>query len=226
MITEYKLEDNSWFTRLYSLKQKWCTALNKNFFLARIRSSQKSESTNHAIGFSVDQTTSLTDFYGVFKDTIKRWRLTKVKDEFGCSNSWSESTSFIMAGMPSHASEVYTFELFKEFHKEFRKGIALSTTVVGVHDSTILFDVKSFKGDSSYKVIYDSTLNLIKCDCMKFEEFGMLCAHSLRILHNNSAQRIPDAYIVKRWTKTTKTEVLNKFKEGRSRTGKRADSIP
>ncbi|KAL8530245.1 hypothetical protein ACS0TY_007334 [Phlomoides rotata] len=38
-------------------------------------------------------------------------------------------------------------------------------------------------------------MKLITCDCLKFERFGMLCCHSLRILLINYVQRISDAYI-------------------------------
>ncbi|KAK9689570.1 hypothetical protein RND81_09G067800 [Saponaria officinalis] len=51
MITDYGLQHDTWFKRLYGIRRKWCTALSKDFFSAGILSSQRSESTNHAIGF-------------------------------------------------------------------------------------------------------------------------------------------------------------------------------
>ncbi|XP_048502871.1 protein FAR1-RELATED SEQUENCE 5-like [Beta vulgaris subsp. vulgaris] len=62
MTTKYKLEDDRWFNRLYSLKEKWCTTFSKDFFSAGILSSQRSESANHAIGFKS------THIYTLFKD--------------------------------------------------------------------------------------------------------------------------------------------------------------
>ena len=41
MITKYNLQDHDWFTNLYTIKEKWCTALNKDFFSAGILSSQR-----------------------------------------------------------------------------------------------------------------------------------------------------------------------------------------
>lgn len=34
MITKFELKDDSWFQRLYGLKEKWCTTLSKDFFLS------------------------------------------------------------------------------------------------------------------------------------------------------------------------------------------------
>ncbi|KAL8556438.1 hypothetical protein ACS0TY_004039 [Phlomoides rotata] len=116
-----------------------------------------------------------------------------------------------MAGIVRHASEVYTLTLFKEFNKEFMKGISATSTLIGEHDTTTVYRVTSLMGDRSNEVIFDSSMKLIACDCLKFERFGMLCCHSLRILLINSVQRIPDAYIKNRWTKIAKSKVWDKF---------------
>ncbi|XP_073059472.1 protein FAR1-RELATED SEQUENCE 5-like isoform X7 [Primulina eburnea] len=104
MISEYNLEDHSWFCRLYGLREKWCTALSKDFFSAGILSSQRSESTNHAIGFNAKKSTSLAEFYGILKATIKHWRIKEQNNEFQCSKSVPESV-LPMTGMLKHASE-------------------------------------------------------------------------------------------------------------------------
>ncbi|KAL8492229.1 hypothetical protein ACS0TY_023752 [Phlomoides rotata] len=225
MITKYELENNGWFNRLYGLKKKWCTALSIGFFSARIRSSQRSESTNHAIGFNASLTTNLTEFYGIYKNTVKRWRRTEQQDEFNCSRALPD-IGFEMAGIMRHASEVYTLTLFKEFQKEFMKGISASSKIVGDHDTTTIYKITSPRGKSSNEVIFDSCLKLITCDCLGFEEFGMLCYHSLRVLLINSVQKIPDAYIKNRWTKTAKSEVWDKFGRVLSITSQAGKSIP
>ncbi|KAL8529865.1 hypothetical protein ACS0TY_007067 [Phlomoides rotata] len=207
MVTNYKLENNDWFK---SLKDKWCTTLNNGFFSTDIRSSQISESTNHAIGFNANKITTLTEFYGIYKKTIIQWRRTEHQDEFNCSKAQPD-IGYEMAGIVRHASEVYTLTLFKEFNKEFMKGISTTSTLIGEHDTTTFYRVTSLMGDRSNEVIFDSSMKLITCDCLKFERFGMLCCHSLRILLINYVQRIPDAYIKNRLTKIAKSKVWDKF---------------
>ncbi|XP_073292392.1 protein FAR1-RELATED SEQUENCE 5-like isoform X4 [Primulina huaijiensis] len=104
MTTKYNLEYHSWFCRLYGLREKWCTALRKDFFFAGILSSQRSESINHAIAFNAKKNTSLTEFYGIFKATIKHWRSKEQNNEFQCSKPIPESV-LPMTGMLKHASE-------------------------------------------------------------------------------------------------------------------------
>ncbi|KAL8464742.1 hypothetical protein ACS0TY_034304 [Phlomoides rotata] len=211
MVTTYGLQDNPWFTRLYGLKEKWCTTLNKKFFSAGIRSSQQSESRNQLIGFKASTDTSLTGFYKMLKETVQNWRSEEQKDEFNCSRSKAESI-FKKAGMVKHASEVYTVALFSDFEKEFIKCVGASSKMVQVLDTTMVYDVESIGDVPSNRVIFDCTIKSIRCNCMKFEECGILCYHCLRILHINSVQNIPDAYILKRWTKLAKSQVWDKLK--------------
>nr|XP_009596380.1 protein FAR1-RELATED SEQUENCE 1-like [Nicotiana tomentosiformis] len=45
----------------------------------------------------------------------------------------------------------------------------------------------------------------ISCTCMQFESMGILCCHAIRILDViRGVSKIPDEYILKRWTKTAK----------------------
>ncbi|KAL8527943.1 hypothetical protein ACS0TY_005671 [Phlomoides rotata] len=109
-----------------------------------------------------------------------------IKDHINFINRVKSRTQpdigYEMAGIVRHASEVYTLTLFKEFNKEFMKGISATSTLIGEHDTTTFYRVTSLMGDSSNEVIFDSSMKLITCDCLKFELFGMLCCHSLRIL--------------------------------------------
>ncbi|KAL8535745.1 hypothetical protein ACS0TY_011399 [Phlomoides rotata] len=54
----------------------------------------------------------------------------------------------------------------------------------------------------------------------------MLCYHSLRVLLINYVQKIPDAYIKNKWTKTAKSEVWDKFGRVLSITSQAGKSIP
>ncbi|BFG17885.1 hypothetical protein CerSpe_041580 [Prunus speciosa] len=47
MINTFKLENHSWLQKLYSLRKKWCSAFNLDYFSANIRATQRVESTNN-----------------------------------------------------------------------------------------------------------------------------------------------------------------------------------
>ncbi|XP_074267111.1 protein FAR1-RELATED SEQUENCE 7-like [Silene latifolia] len=207
MISDYGLHDSDWFERLYTLREKWCTALNKEYFSAGILSSQRSESTNHALGFQATKTTSLPEFFHIFESTVKRWRLEEERNEF--NNIRAKPTSvFPMVDLLDHAAQVYTLNLFRAFEKEF--GIAIGTRAI---ECTTEDHIKSYlvypsgSDENPHHVTFDSSNLLIDCTCRKFQESGMLCFHSIRILHLRSVSGIPDRYISRRWTKFAKKEV-------------------
>ncbi|XP_021759155.1 protein FAR-RED IMPAIRED RESPONSE 1-like [Chenopodium quinoa] len=101
MMQKYELTAHSWYQRVYELKEKWCPSLSRDFFSAGILSSQRSESTNHAIRFRASKATTLTEFYTIFKKTTNRWRSTEKYDEFTCSKSIA-FTLLPLSGMLKH----------------------------------------------------------------------------------------------------------------------------
>ncbi|XP_074305561.1 protein FAR1-RELATED SEQUENCE 5-like [Silene latifolia] len=98
------------------------------------------------------------------------------------------------------------------FEKEF--GIAIGTRAI---ECTTEDHIKSYlvypsgTDENPHHVTFDSSNLLIDCTCRKFQECGMLCFHSIRILHLRSVSEIPDRYILRRWTKFAKKEVWDRL---------------
>lgn len=59
-------------------------------------------------------------------------------------------------------------------------------------------------------VTYDSSKGSISCTCRKFEFIEMLCSHALKVLSSRNITIIPNEYILKRWKKDAKVEILPK----------------
>ncbi|XP_021751560.1 protein FAR1-RELATED SEQUENCE 5-like [Chenopodium quinoa] len=140
MLQKYELTENSWYKRVYELKDKWCPALCRDFFSAGILSSQRSESTNHAIGFRASKATTLTEFYTIFKKTTNRWRSTEKYDEFTFSKSIA-FTSLPLFGMLKHAAQVFTLSLFRNFEEEFGYSMATTVQMLGSNEECLLYQV-------------------------------------------------------------------------------------
>ncbi|XP_056685504.1 protein FAR1-RELATED SEQUENCE 5-like [Spinacia oleracea] len=208
ILQQYELIGEEWFTNVYDLREKWCPALSKDFFSAGILSSQRSESTNHAIGFRENRTTS---FYRLFKGTIQRWRSTEKQVEFSCSKS-VPSSALPLSGLLKHASEVYTLSLFRDFEEEFGYSIATTAKLIWKQENTEFYAVSIDEEPwSVQRVTYIHESQTVSCTCKNFEASGWLCYHCIRILHLHSANRIPEQYIKKRWTKSAKSSVFNKL---------------
>ncbi|KAH6837122.1 hypothetical protein C2S53_017292 [Perilla frutescens var. hirtella] len=206
MINEYNLEDNSWFSRLYELREKWCTAYNKSYFSVGIMSSQKSESTNSAIRFKASKATNLNEFYTIFKQMVQRWRNKEEVDEFEYSRAIPGS-HLPLVGMLKQTSEVYTLSIFRDFEDEFLKSISSIVETVGEELEVMVYDVKNHDERTTHRVNFYSGDSYISCTCRRFEEYGLLCSHCLRILDRKSFKEIPSCYILKRWTKLTKKDL-------------------
>uniref|UniRef100_A0A803MJN5 SWIM-type domain-containing protein n=1 Tax=Chenopodium quinoa TaxID=63459 RepID=A0A803MJN5_CHEQI len=189
MLQKYELTEHSWYKRVYELKDKWCPTLCRDFFSAGILSSQRSESTNHAIGFRASKATTLIEFYTIFKKTTNRWRSTEKYDEFTCSKSIA-FTSLPLSGMLKHAAQM-----------------------LGSNEECLLYQVTlEDKPWSAHQVNYIQESQTVWCTCKNFEASGWLCYHCIRILHLHSVTRIPDKYVSKRWTKFAKTEAWDRLK--------------
>ncbi|XP_057247414.1 protein FAR1-RELATED SEQUENCE 5-like [Beta vulgaris subsp. vulgaris] len=199
MTTKYKLEDDRWFNRLYNLKEKWCTAFSKDFFSAGILSSQRSESANHAIGFKASKTTSLSDFFSIFQQTIIRWRRQEERDDFDCTKGVPKS-DLCMSPLLKHAALVYTHTLFRDFEDEFKHAMASAIELVGTQGNTLTYRVflNGIDG-SSQQVSFNYPEMTIECGCINFQESGWLCFHAIRVLHLHSVQKIPEKYISSRY---------------------------
>ncbi|XP_021719176.1 protein FAR1-RELATED SEQUENCE 5-like [Chenopodium quinoa] len=207
MTTKYKLKNNSWFKRLYSLKHKWSTALSKDFSCAGILSSQRSESTNHAVGFKANKKTNLTEFYNIFQKTVKTWRRNEDFYEFNNIKSIPTS-SYPMSVLLKHDAEIYTHTLFRDFEEEFNLAIGSQTKLLFINGDKMVYQVYLEGRDGTTQAVtYDPINQTIQCPCKNFEESGCLCFHSLRILHMHSIETIPEQYISFRWTKMAKDKV-------------------
>ena len=104
-----------------------------------------------------------------------------------------------------HAASIYTHEVYEKFKEELCKGIDCKWEVDGELGNQMIYRVTPHGKTSHHLVTYDSSTNSICCSCKKFEFAGFLCSHALKILMTLNIVTIPDAYILKRWTKAAKT---------------------
>lgn len=216
LITDYNLQENKWFKKIYKVRNMWCTAFSKDFFSAGTLATQRCESTNRAISINATKTTSLTQFERLFEKMVKNWRKTEQKYESYCIRYFPRSAK---GGLLKHAAEVYTMKIYEAFKKEYEW--AMTTTVVEAQynnggyirsfDVTLENDEKN-SGSVMLTTAADKSIELV-CSCMRFQETGLLCYHMIRILHMLSIMRIPEQYIVSRWTKNVKRQIWDRYLE-------------
>ncbi|XP_021732179.1 protein FAR1-RELATED SEQUENCE 7-like [Chenopodium quinoa] len=122
------------------------------------------------------------------------WCPAYSKDYF--SGVWAD------IGLLEHARKIYTIALYLMFEDNFISGVPCIANVIAMQPPLYEYHVGHPKKDLiKHIVAFDESMVTVDCTCKYFGEVGLLCKHSLRVLHLNNITYIPSRYIVKRWTK-------------------------
>ncbi|KAJ8420929.1 hypothetical protein Cgig2_017125 [Carnegiea gigantea] len=114
---KYDCSNNHWLSNLYTLREKWCLAFSKEFFLVA------SEITNRSLKRRLCATVDLCDFYNIFCDVVSKWTSKENGEDYRC-NKGNVEMAFPSVNILKHAISVYTVEAFLMFEKEFIDGAA------------------------------------------------------------------------------------------------------
>ncbi|KAG5545088.1 hypothetical protein RHGRI_017525 [Rhododendron griersonianum] len=155
----------------------------------------------YKVGFSVHRSKEYKDKSGMLVDDR---RYEELKADFRATQS-TPSLSFPVE-MLKHAASMYTPDVFVLFQRELSKAHDCNLKKFGESGTVIEYDVSPYcKDDQHHLVTYDSSADMVLCSCKKFEFAGLLCSHALKVLCHNNVMRIPEKYILKRWTKNAKS---------------------
>ncbi|XP_062202343.1 protein FAR1-RELATED SEQUENCE 5-like isoform X2 [Phragmites australis] len=199
---EYNMQEHQWLTDLYQQRHKWCTALHKDAFDGGIESLDRSESSNNVLRSISDISTSLATFILEFDKIVGSWRKNESLEDIRCNQTAPECT-VKHSRILQQAAEVYTHNVYKSLETDFLDGCG-ATSYQEVQCSEALYRFEFILQRSGPKVwivfLNTSTMDL-SCSCKKFETMGILCSHALNALGLKNIDRIPERYILKRWTK-------------------------
>ena len=113
-----------------------------------------------------------------------------------------------------YVAQVYTLKIFKYFQKEFRGSLGTRANEPISLGNSKLYGVVAQKGDEADHEVMYTTYPCgrieVNCTCKHFESVGWLCKHCLRVLDKNSIEKIPDQYILQRWTRSSKEKVWDR----------------
>ncbi|KAK1357664.1 hypothetical protein POM88_050920 [Heracleum sosnowskyi] len=147
--------------------------VNPQTFFAGIKSSQRSESINAFFDGFVHSNTPLSEFIDQYDNVIAGRRNKELDEDFVCMVTKSDLTK--VTPLESHASQVYTRNVFVKFKEEF-------DCVFHCHRKKL----KKNEDKSTYEVTYscdDKPASHIvnvgpdynfECSCAKFENAGNL----------------------------------------------------
>ncbi|XP_043699006.1 protein FAR1-RELATED SEQUENCE 1-like [Telopea speciosissima] len=181
--TKYRVENNSWLNRMYGLKEKWARSYMNNTFTGGMQSTQLSESLYADLKDYTKSTLDIVQIFKYFKRVVNDKRANELKADFDAINKLPKNM-FLRTKIIKHAKEV------------------LHEYGVGIDEQEIEFKVECNPSDF-----------VVQCSCRKFETFGILCCHALKVLQLLDIKSIPKAYVLSKWTCVAKNMVIEDSKE-------------
>ena len=120
------------------------------------------------------------EFFQHFERVVEQKRHMELKAEY---NSRQKLPTLGLKNSPllKHVVEMYTLVIFKKFHDEYDYTSAAIIKHHSESQSVHEYIVGLYEKDE-YKVIFDHVNKKISCSCMKFETFGILYCHALKVL--------------------------------------------
>ncbi|KAL0926733.1 hypothetical protein M5K25_002978 [Dendrobium thyrsiflorum] len=221
MILEGNLQTHEWLGDLYKIRSKWSTAFNKEYFSMGILSTQRSESTNNVCHGISKPTSSITECFLGLEKIITNWRRNEQDEDHKCSQS--EIVPVIRSSsILKQAARFYSRKLYSFFEEEFLQGVGgMSIDFVSNDSSKFLVNHTENKDQSNPWVVhFDASDCTIQCTCKKFETMGLLCCHSMRVLRQLDIVKIPEKYLMMRWS----AKARKSFYSGYGCLGKGSDS--
>ena len=105
-------------------------------------------------------------------------------------------------------AQVYTHKIFDMFNDEFSLFLAASKKRENLSQLPFEYVITMFKVEGEWTVLFDPITFSISCTCKKFETFGILCCHALKVIEANDIKLIPNQYILKRWARDARDGVI------------------
>ncbi|XP_057794383.1 protein FAR1-RELATED SEQUENCE 5-like [Salvia miltiorrhiza] len=202
MLKKYSLEDNDWLRRMFNLKEKWALVYGRQTFCADMTTTQRSESMNSVVKRYVNYKHKFLDFFNHFERLLEDRRYEEVKADFRAN------TSLPCLSYPveilKHAVSIYTPEVYKIFEQEWYKSHDSSLECFENGELLAKYRITPHRKSHHHIVTIDLSSEKINCSCRKFEFAGILCSHSLKVFGMHNIKKIPNEYILKRWTRKAK----------------------
>jgi zinc finger SWIM domain-containing protein 3 len=208
-----KVKKGSWLDGIYKLKHKWAYCYMEDVFTLGMRSTQLSESFNKDLKQHLKFNLDIVRFFKHFERAVQEKREKEIKSEH---DAMKKLPMIKLKGTPvlQQAANVYTPPIFKLFQEEFEKSTTTYIKNSVQNDSVTEYSVGicSLEGQPTnnfgYKVDVDPINQTVSCNCKKFEKHGILCSHALKSLDMMNIKLIPEAYILKRWTKEARSSIV------------------
>jgi zinc finger SWIM domain-containing protein 3 len=196
LLVEHNVPDDSWLHTIFRVKEKWAWAYVRKTFTAGMRSTQLSKSFNAYLKNHLKSDLNLVQFFTHFERVVNGKRSNESQTDYESTHKLPR-LKMKKAPMLVQAGNIYTPKLFEEFQEEYEEyqGTCIRVLKEG------FYIVANYDDSKERKVMGNHLDQKVSCECRKFETHGILCCHALNFLDAMNIKKIPEHYILKRWTR-------------------------
>ncbi|RYR25363.1 hypothetical protein Ahy_B02g059064 isoform A [Arachis hypogaea] len=193
---DYTLHDSNWLNDIYHICIIWVPVFLEHEFWAGMRSTQWSESMYAFFDKYLTCRSSLIQFVHQYDNCLA----DKEQQKLECNAADNRGL------IPCFQYE-YTNYIFRDVQAEFIKKCNCNLSPRVVKDNQYFYEVtqqKIIKGMSiysEYEVVFCPILHQVRCNCFRFESYGILCCHVLSVLSHCRVDKVNSSYILSRWNK-------------------------
>nr|XP_011465783.1 PREDICTED: protein FAR-RED IMPAIRED RESPONSE 1-like [Fragaria vesca subsp. vesca]XP_011465787.1 PREDICTED: protein FAR-RED IMPAIRED RESPONSE 1-like [Fragaria vesca subsp. vesca] len=178
-------------------------------FSAGMSSSQRAESAHSFFKDYVSDKNSLVEFMVQFN----RGMLHKRHEELIVDHiDVNEKPRFkCPIKMEKQMSDIYTRKYYYKFQDQLWESYNYNLEVRSEDENKCTLKVtrEDHEDGRARVIMYDKSKDFASCTCKLFESARVPCRHVLAYLHRiHQLYKLPDQYILKRWTKSAKFEVV------------------
>ncbi|XP_074293456.1 protein FAR-RED IMPAIRED RESPONSE 1-like [Silene latifolia] len=184
VISSYGLTEHEWLSSMFDMRASWIPAYFRNLFLGGLmRTTSRSESENSFFGNFMNPNLTLVEFLMRFESAMDAQSLETPHP------------------LEKHASVFYTPVIFSEFQVEWNAAcFTCGVKVLGVSTSDNI-PIHDCERNKVYYVGFIPDGVKLSCSCKKIERHGILCRHALYVLKEQGFEKVPNHYLLSRWSK-------------------------
>ncbi|KAL6287774.1 hypothetical protein ACE6H2_012164 [Prunus campanulata] len=207
LLDKYNLRANDWLQSLYIDRKLWVPVYMRDTFFAGMYAAQRSGSVNSLFDGYVNSGTTLQDFAEQYEKALDERYEKEAKAEF--ETFYTKPVLKTPLPVEKQGAGIYTRNMFTIFQDEVFESLLFAVKLSAEDGGTSTYEVSRFdEEDKTYFVGFNIAEQLASCSCKMFEFEGILCRHVLAVFKATNVFTLPQCYILKRWTRNAKEEVM------------------
>lgn len=199
MLDAYGLWENEWLHQMFKEREQWATAYGRHIFCADIRNVQLCESFTASLRKYLKFDFEVISFFKHLGKILNDWHYKELEDNYDMSQRLPRVMGDVI--LLKHAREIYTPKIFELLQQEYETSLNILINQCTENGSMFEYKVSIYGQQQEYRVRFNSSEDIVACDCMKFEFMGVLCCHALKVLDFRNIKMLPSQCILKRWTR-------------------------